>query len=289
MKIRRATRDFTAADLPKNRPAVFFDCWKIRYRLLFALGGLLLVFCLPLLACHFTRDVMCASAAAAEGMDEAARRAAVATIRMYFSLIDIPCWLVLSVGLSGALRILRQLVWGEGIFFWEDFLTGIRTNGKPAALLFGLGALWGVLCELTGNLSGASGGLGYLPYISGVVLLLPIALLLFCEIAVYQSGFPTLLRNAVILYFRTLPTTLAAAVPLLLPVLVTGILDAFPVPLFVRYVFLLVYVFLLLPSTVMGEFLYASFVFDRHINRRLHPEYVDKGIHREQGGKSEEQ
>jgi len=50
-------------------------------------------------------------------------------------------------------------------------------------------------------------------------------------------------------------------------------------------VFLVAYAVLLLPSTVMGEFLYCAYVFDKHINRKYHPEEVDKGIHRREQSK----
>lgn len=280
MKIKRAARDFTAGDLPATRPAVFFDCWKIRHRLLFGLGGILLLFLLPLLISRFGRDVMCASVAAADMADEAARNAAILNIRLWFRLIDIPCILILSVGLSGALRVVRQLAWGEGVFFREDFLTGIRQNGRAVAGLSAAAALWLLLTEYIGTLSGSAGGLRYLPLISGVLLLVPVALLFFFEVGVYTAKPTALIKNALILYFRTAPATLAAAAALLLPAVVCAVLDGVGTPLFAKYLFLPAYAVLLLPGTLLGEFLYCASVFDRHINQKYHPEEVDRGIHR---------
>ncbi len=280
MKIKRAATDFTADALPATRPAVFWDCWRVRHRLLFALGGILLLFLLPLLVSHLTRDALCASVAVSDAKDEAARAAAVATLRFRFRLIDIPCWLLLSVGLAGTVRVLRQLVYGEGVFLREDFFTVVRQNGGAYAGVALFASLWFLLTEYAGTLRGSAGGLSYLPLISGVLLLLPIGLLLLAEVAVYRATVGGLLKNAMILYFRTVPTTLAAAAVLLLPPLVCFILDITGAMLFIKYVFLVAHTVLLLPPTVMGEFLYCSYVFDKHINRRYHPEEVDKGIHR---------
>lgn len=279
MKIKRAAQDFTADGLPASRPAVFFDCWKIRHRLLLALGGILLLFCLPLFVSHLTRDVLCASVAVGDG-EAAARAAAILSLRLWFRLVDIPCWLILSVGLAGVIRVVRQLVFGEGVFLRNDFLTGIRQNGGVTAGIFLTGALWLLLTEFMGTLTGSVGGLRYLPLVSGVLLLLPVGLLLFFETAVYRATVGGLLKNAMILYFRTVPTTLAAAVPLLIPFAVCTLFDTLGAMLFVKYVFLIGYAVLLLPSTVMGDFLYCTSVFDRHINRKYHPEEVDRGIHR---------
>ena len=105
------------------------------------------------------------------------------------------------------------------------------------------------------------------------------------EVAVYRATVGGLLKNAMILYFRTVPTTLAATAALLLPLLVCFVLGIAGAMLFVKYVFLVAYAVLLLPSTVMGEFLYCAYVFDKHINRKYHPEEVDKGIHRREQSK----
>lgn len=279
MKIKRAATDFTADSLPASRPAVFFDCCKVRHRLLFALGGILLLFCLPLFVSHFTRDVMCAYAVA-DTPDDATRVSAVLTIRMWFRLIDIPCLLLLSVGLAGTLRVVRQLVFGEGVFLREDFTTGIRQNGGSIASLFFLGGLWLLLTEWLGTLRGSTGGLSYLPLFSGILLLLPIGFLLFFEAGVYQAKFSALLKNAVILYFRSVPTTLVAILPLLLPLAVSAMLDAFGALLLVKYAVLLLWALLLFPLTLLGESLYCNYLFDKHINGKYHPEAVDRGIHR---------
>lgn len=280
MKIKRAAKDFTADELPASRPAVFFDCWRVRYRLLLALGGILLLFCLPLFISHLTCDALCASLAASGEGDEAARAAAVISLRLLFRLIDIPCWLILSVGLSGTVRVVRQLVFGEGVFLREDFFTGVRQNGGVYLGVFFFASLWLLLTEYSGALLGSAGGFAYLPLFSGVLLLVPTGILLLAEAAVYRATVGGLLKNAVILYFRSVPTTLAAAITVLFPAVVCTILDAVGVMIFIKYIFLAVYAVLLLPATVMGVFLYCAFVFDRHINAKYHPEEVDKGIHR---------
>ena len=73
MKIKRAATDFTPDGLPHTRPQVFVDCIKIRHRLLFRLGGVLLLFALPLVCLLLTHDVTLATIASRTDVAEEER------------------------------------------------------------------------------------------------------------------------------------------------------------------------------------------------------------------------
>ena len=47
-----------------------------------------------------------------------------------FNLIMIPGFLIASLGIAGASRVLRLLCYGEGIFLVHDFFDGIKKNFK---------------------------------------------------------------------------------------------------------------------------------------------------------------
>ena len=91
MKIKRAATDFTPDGLPHTRPQVFVDCIKIRHRLLFRLGGVLLLFALPLVCLLLTHDVTLATIASHTDVAEEERLRQMFSADMYFRLSYIGC------------------------------------------------------------------------------------------------------------------------------------------------------------------------------------------------------
>ena len=127
MKIRKAEYDFTEQGLPSNRVEVFFDSLKLRYGLIMKTGLLLFVFMMPLLAAFFTKDayiVSIQSLLAKGEITEASYEAMYSMVCRIAYLACVPCFMIFSLGLAGALRVFRQLIWGEGIFFIQDFFDG---------------------------------------------------------------------------------------------------------------------------------------------------------------------
>lgn len=58
-KLRRykiATQDYEVSMLPQTRKAVFFDVFKLQWRKLLILGGILVLFSLPMIILNLLRD-----------------------------------------------------------------------------------------------------------------------------------------------------------------------------------------------------------------------------------------
>lgn len=283
MKIKRAETDFTADGLPHNRLQLFFDCLKIRHRLFFAAGGILLLFALPLLVLLLTHDATCAKILADSAKSYEDKAKLIFYNDLYFGLGNIVGYVVFGLGLSGTARVLRQLTWGEGIFFGRDFVDGVKLNGGAYAIVFAFVGIVRFICSVM-NAATANGFfwavIKYMPLVLSVFLLAPVALLLLAEVAVYKSKLLRLVKNAVLMYLQTLPSTFLATLCALLPFVGIAVIGAFAVPVYTKTLFVTLYVVLLLPVTQFGELLYCNMLFDKFINVEFYPEMVDKGVRR---------
>lgn len=131
MKQKVAKTDFSEQNLPHNRKEVFFDCVKLYWQKLLLLGLIMLVCAVPLLTVSAVCDTVQQglSRQLEDGViDKVAYNGQTAWLRFAEALIDIPCYVIVCVGLSGTVRVTRQMIWAEPLFFANDFADGIKQN-----------------------------------------------------------------------------------------------------------------------------------------------------------------
>lgn len=131
MKQKAAKTDFSEQNLPHNRKEVFFDCVKLYWQKLLLLGLIMLACAVPLLTVSAVCDTVQQglSRQLEDGViDKVAYKGQAAWLRFAEALIDIPCFVIVCVGLSGAVRVTRQMIWAEPLFFANDFADGIKQN-----------------------------------------------------------------------------------------------------------------------------------------------------------------
>lgn len=276
-KQKAASVDFTELQLPHNRRQQFSDCIKVRWALLIQTGAILFLFLLPCFILLIYRDftVMGFAAQVSDGeltAEEYAQRLSGADL--VFNAVNIVCLAVASVGFAGAARVFRQLIWGEAVFFRNDFITGIKSNGKAFLLIFVLAGavLW--IDNTVGSLQFPVEIVKYIPLGISVVFLLPPALFVLSQTVVYNNSASTSLKNACILYIKSAPVTVLFLVVLILPVFTQFI------PLvFVKYGVLLFITLFLLPLYLLAWLLFSFSLFDKFINKENFPELYGRGIY----------
>ena len=282
MNVRRhAEREFTEFDLPHNRKEVFFDRLKTRFDVFFKLGLMLALFFLPMLAVAVYGDIAkvgLSSDLATEEEFAAAIKIFDVTLAVYY----IPCLLLVAVGLAGAAKVVRQLIWGEGVFFFADFGSGIKQNYAPFAITFLLGGIVNLFDRFVISLGFEPEFVAYIPLGASVVFLTPIAMFVLSQTTVYVNGYLQLVKNAFKLFIKTLaPSLLFVAMIALWFVggwaldLLSSISAAF---LIVKYVLAVVGIIFLLPTFLTARLLFDMSVFDKYINKKDYPELVDKGL-----------
>lgn len=277
-KSKQASSDFTFAQLPHNRKEVFFDCLKLRFGTVVCCGLLLLLFLLPLIAIEITYDIVnlnIYNSLIGGQMSEMQATLYKNELQLYVSLAQTVCLGIFAVGLAGVARILRQLVWGEPIFFWVDFKRGIRQNAARFVSVFAICALANVASVLCSTMLDEMPIVGYIPLGVLIFVAVPVALFVLSQSTIYSVGFCKAITNGLAFYGKRPGQTLLFTMFLVL----VGLTRLAPVSA-LKYTLLLLGTVFLLPMYIMAWMLVSCNVFDEVVNRDNYPELYDKGVYR---------
>lgn len=276
MKQKVAKTDFSEQNLPHNRKEVFFDCVKLYWQKLLLLGLIMLACAVPLLTVSAVCDTVQQglSRQLVDGViDKVTYNGQTAWLRFAEALIDIPCYVIVCVGLSGTVRVTRQMIWAEPLFFANDFADGIKQNWLTFCLCGFLVSLLNVYLAFAES---SGGGLpAYLPLGVVTIVVLPTALWMMAASSVYNIGIGKNITNSFVLYIKT-PFVTWLFVALFASVAIPGLIGFVAL----RCIFLAVFIVVLLPAFVMLWQLVSYSYFDKFINKQAYPEIVDKGIWR---------
>ncbi|MBO6280633.1 MAG: hypothetical protein J6M95_03530 [Bacilli bacterium] len=276
MKTKKAKNDFLQSDLPSNRKEVFFDSIKLRYGLIFKIGLMMLLFSLPLLVVLFFKDSYLISIESSLSKGSISQESYNEMYKMICRIayaVCVPCFVIFSIGLAGSLRVIRQLAWGEGVFFIQDFLDGIKANYKHYliySLLFGVMHYLGrmaILIDIDLTF------IKVLPLIIILSVFLPVMLFGIFQSQIYTNKIWQELKNGAILYIKTFFTTFLALIIICIP-----IAFAFINLFFIKMLVMILYFVFVVPFILLGEFLYFNSVFDKYINKNNYPDIYGKGI-----------
>ncbi|MCQ3034897.1 MAG: hypothetical protein MJ248_01535 [Bacilli bacterium] len=279
MKVKTSKEDFEFSNLPRNRKEVFFDVFKIHWRLIFGIGGLLLLAFLPTLAILFFRDNYCLGLAIKVNSGEVTKETYNSYVKYAHLIASIAVWLslyIFSIVFSGLMRIYRQLVWLEPLFFKEDFVKGIKDNYKSCAITFTFFGLLLVACKLT-NLFTDNVVVQAIPIALSLVIIVPVLTLTLYQSAIYSGGYFMLLKNAPLFYIKDALRVILFTAILYSPLLL-GIMNSY---LPIKYIVAVVIVLFILPFTLLIYQLFSNYIFDKFINITQYPELVNKGMYKE--------
>ena len=276
-KLKKAASDFTFAQLPHNRKEVFFDCLKMRFGTVVCCGLLLLLFALPLVATEIVYDVVQLNIY--NGFVDGALTEAQASmysgeLQIYTSLAQIVGFCILAVGLSGVVRVLRQLIWGEPIFFGVDFKRGIKQNWLRFVEVFAVVAVVNAASVACATFLGGS-FVGYIPYGVLIFLAIPMGLFVLSQSAVYDVGIGKATTNALAFYGKKLWCTLLFTAL----AIVFALLRLMPISA-VKYLLVSLSTVFLAPMYIMLWLLVSCSVFDEILNKENFPELYDRGVYR---------
>ena len=274
MNVRKYSQtEFDEYGLPHNRKEVFFDVLKNRYGVIVCCGLIMCLFTLPYFAVKVLGETVFTSVFYKFDGDMTAAEDYAKVLRFYISLAHIPCFIIMALALAGVVKVIRQLIWAEALFFETDFFSGIKQNGLHYALTF---ALYGVIKSLdylllTVNVS--TPFVLYLPTGVIIVFIVPLLMTALSQTAVYSVTYPRLISNSFKLYVKNIPVNLLFVI-----ILIIGLLTDFITITLLKYAVIFIEILLLLTPYIMARMLFDFSVFDKYINARNYPELVDKGL-----------
>lgn len=279
MKHRKRATDYTPDMLPANRKEVFFDVVKLHFWDLIKLGLVLLFFAMPLHLLAIGEDILTAGIYAqvqdATVQQQQGGYITIMIVKVLRAAISTVLSPFLSVGLAGALRVVRQYGWGENVFLTTDFAKGVRQNWRQiAGLEFLLGMIYtlSLLAQQLAQISvGAVAWLLHIPMAAFVLVILPVAGYATAAIPVYSTGSLRHFHAGAQIYIKKPFPTLAgvlAAMAIYLPLMIPNL-----------YVHILgrVLASLLTPIALLGWCLFCYNNQDKYINPTQHPELIGRG------------
>lgn len=281
MKQKTAEQAYTANMLPSTRKAVFFDVLNLHWKEHFLLGLILLLFYLPLLLCGVFRDLFISGlydTLQQQGNDQSWGNMLI-YLDVIYALLCTVLTVIFSVGLSGVSRVIRQYAWLENVHIPTDFGKGLKDNYKTVCTLCFLAGLIYTLCLTVYYTAGSYGSmflscLSMVPIGLSVLVVFPIFAIAAVMVPIYTNRLTGLLKNAFLVYSRTLGKTLLCLLLCFIPYIPALL------PNFYCHLFGSIAAVLLTPFVLLGWTLYCYEQFDRFINPIVCPELIGKGIYR---------
>ena len=279
MKQKHALNDYTPSMLPQNRREIFFDVLKLHWKRLIFLGLILLLFYLPILIVGIAKDTYI-SLLYTNREESAELLYQVMVIEILHSIVNIPLFLIFSLGIAGISRPLRQYGWEENVHTPTDFGKGIRDNGKHTALIALFSGILYALCLILYYYSGTYRSpvmslISLLPVGISLLVVAPIFAIALIMIPIYQGSLFATLKNAFFVFSRCVWRILGVLI------LCAAIWIPSLIPNFFCRVFGSVGAVLLTPFAILAFALFCYNQFDLHLNPLVSPELIGKGLPKE--------
>ena len=272
--------DYSKASLPRTRRVQFGDCFKMNYLLILKCGLMLLLFFSPLIGFSIFADLYYVSLVS--NSTEAIKE----TILIYDYLLNlgfILLSLVAIVGITGVIYVLRNFIWGEGIFFGSDFARGIKQNaGKNTLFAVVFGIFYALAFFVYSVFPDAIVSL--LPLLLFILIFLPVFLWIILLNNFYESKWTSLVRNGLFFYVRNIGWSILGILMLIfsigwLFIPYELLLSIIPFEIaWLKYVISVVGIVFLLPITLLAVVLFSTAKFDENINKDNYLDYYLRGL-----------
>ena len=275
-KIKKASKDFEKSMLPQTRRAVFFDVVKLQWSKLLRLSLILLVCALPLLLIAVYEDTYFLTVYDDPTIQPETIPALIAPLHIFCAILSAPCLVLFFLGLSGVIRVVRQLAWEENATVFPDFMLGLRQNWKqffPTGVLFAFGY---ALAKIGWHSALASqADTVWIQGISLGLLIFLIAPLVACcmvVIAVYNNSFWGNFKLAAYIYLKNPLKTAICMILAFLPGVAVWVIPHLQLHLIGSIPAIMAFTLGLL-----GWVLYTFNQLDKHYNAQHYPDFVGKG------------
>ena len=289
------SENYARSTLPSNRWQLGWDIFKTNFTKLVLLNLILALFALPLVFIFVLHSGTVSYEAArvpfgsfmsypyVPSLNGAAERIQITADFSSYVFLPVAA-IILAVGLSGILYIIRNMVWTEGVFVGSDFWRGVKSNFLYIALtllIYSVIMFAGLMSSSFADFLIATGGgnrvlltiTKIVTYIMmGIVTIM--AMHMMTMTVTYKLSFFQLIRNAFILTISLLPTNI-----FFIAFTAVGVL--------LYLVFPLLGGIALIVIALTGGLLvwtdYCQWIYDRFINEKVPGAKRNRGIYEKPG------
>lgn len=243
----------------------------MNYIVLLKCGLMLLAFFIPLIAYSFFMDFYYVSLMAV-AKEEVEQTKNVYFYFLYSGIIVLSLPVIVSI--SGINHILRNFIWGEGIYFASDFASGVKQNALKN-IIFGF--ILGVILFASYFVTTLFSGLFviYLPLIFSALIFVPIYFWILYLNNTYNSKWTVLVRNGFYFFIKNLGWSLLG---ILMPLSLFALMFIPFSLIWIKYIILVLFIVFVFPIIFLIMELFATSKFDEAINREYYPVYYLKGL-----------
>jgi hypothetical protein len=273
-RIKPAKIEYQDSMLPKNRKEVFFDVFKLHWKSFILLGLIVLLFCTPFIFIDVFEFFAINNI---EKKEDILMNSVL--LNNMSNLIKLPFILLLSIVLSGLIRVVRQFSWLENVTLSYDFFLGVKQNIRQVFVTIIFVAILWYLSMYCLNISQISEN--FMKY----VLVLPIGLFIFfvlpfvgnmlVGISMYNNSISQNIKVSFVVYvsnpFKNIVCTLLCTF-----IFMVGVIPNIYAQLIIKSIG-----YILFPFILLGFYLYTNKRFDEIINKHYYPELVNKGLNLE--------
>ena len=275
-KQKYAKEDFKYSSLPNTRKDAFKDVYRNNFSTIMKCGISLLLFSLPLIIFIVIMDIW-QIGIVNSGYDEEVLRGVILWWNLTLHLGSVLLVYLILVGFCGVLRVIKLLIWQEGIDYLYDFKVGIKENFKHFSLFYLFASLFYIAtCLVKLFLLAPLVGLALI--IVYLLMFIPLFMWGILSVNVYQTRLKEYIKNSAFFFSRTIGISFVFLILIVwpffsiyLPVNMYTIMYKAPV---VSILILFYY-----PCLLIVLSLYSCSKFDKYINQDNFPDYYRKGLY----------
>lgn len=278
-KIKSSATDFLELQLPQTRKDQFFFILKNQYWTLFLLGLILMLSLLPIIINVYFKNFFengFYDLYISEKISKAEYDSAFLYLTIGSSGISTILLSVFAISLSGANRIIKLMVYGEGVVFKEDFKLGIKQNYLNTFLIC---FFFGIILTIVRFLSTF-----FLEYLIGIplyiflaIVVAPIFIIALIFTSIYEANVFQCINNAAKLFVHYWWQFILLSIVPLGSIYALSLLGSTTYILSLIQIVLAVFV---LPIYLLLLYEISNSMFDKYINKDNFEDNYMKGLYK---------
>ncbi|MBO6280257.1 MAG: hypothetical protein J6M95_01585 [Bacilli bacterium] len=278
-KIKFSATDFLELQLPQTRKDQFFFILKNQYWTLFLLGLILMLSLLPIIINVYFKNFFengFYDLYASGNISKAEYDSAFLYLTIGSSGISTILLSVFAISLSGANRIIKLMVYGEGVVFKEDFKLGIKQNYLNTFLIC---FFFGIILTIVRFLSTF-----FLEYLIGIplyiflaIVVAPIFIIALIFTSIYEANVFQCINNAAKLFVHYWWQFILLSIVPLGSIYALSLLGSTTYILSLIQIVLAVFV---LPIYLLLLYEISNSMFDKYINKDNFEDNYMKGLYK---------